>query len=87
MTLSNQMSCDFCKCIRIDIICERMHKNVIFFTGLDMWSILVVQSEQHDIQIDGRQGPGRHKLTYKKLTENDCSEWKLMTVDSPERST
>ena len=34
-----------------------------------------------DIQIDGRQGAGRPKLTWKKLTENDCGEWKLTTVD------
>ena len=40
-----------------------------------------------DIQIDGRKGAGRHKLTWKKLTEKDCREWKLMTVDPEERST
>ena len=40
-----------------------------------------------DIQIDGRRGPGRPKLTWKKLTERDCLEWKLMTVDPQERST
>ena len=40
-----------------------------------------------DIQIDGRRGAGRPKLTWKKLTERDCREWKLTTVDSEERST
>ena len=40
-----------------------------------------------DIQIDGRRGAGRPKLTWKKLTEKDCSEWKLTTVDPQERST
>ena len=40
-----------------------------------------------DIQIDGRQGPGRPKLAWKKLTERDCREWKLTTVDPQERST
>ena len=40
-----------------------------------------------DIQIDGRQGAGRPKLTWKKLTERDCCEWKLTTVDPQERST
>ena len=40
-----------------------------------------------DIQIDGRRGPGRPKLTWKKLTERDRCEWKLKTVDSQERST
>ena len=40
-----------------------------------------------DIQIDGRRGAGRPKLTWKKLTEGDCREWKLTTVDPQERST
>ena len=40
-----------------------------------------------DIQIDGRQEAGRPKLTWKKLTEKDCGEWKLTTVDPQERST
>ena len=34
-----------------------------------------------DIQIDGRPGAGRHMLTWKKLTERDCREWKLTTVN------
>ena len=29
----------------------------------------------------------RPKLTWKKLTEKDCREWKLTTVDPQERST
>ena len=44
-----------------------------------------------DIHIDGWQGwwgaAGRPKLTWKKLTEKDCHEWKLTTVDPQERST
>ena len=40
-----------------------------------------------DIQIDGRWGAGRPKLTWKKLTERDCREWKLTAVDSQEGST
>ena len=40
-----------------------------------------------DIQIDGRRGAGRPKLTWKKLMERDCHEWKLTTVDPQERST
>ena len=40
-----------------------------------------------DIQFEGRRGAGRPKQTWKKLTEKDCSEWKLMTVDPQERST
>ena len=34
-----------------------------------------------DIQIDGRWGAGRPKLTWKKLTENDCREWKKKSGD------
>ena len=40
-----------------------------------------------DIQIEGRRGAERPKLTWKKLTEKDCHEWKLTTVDPHERST
>ena len=40
-----------------------------------------------DIQIEGWRGAGRPKLTWKKLTERDCREWKLTTVDPQERST
>ena len=29
-----------------------------------------------DIQIDGKRGPGRPKMTWKQLTERDCREWK-----------
>ena len=48
----------------------------------------MVQSEQHVIyRFDGRRGAGRPKLTWKKLTEKGCCEWKLTTVDPIERST
>ena len=40
-----------------------------------------------DIQIDCRWRAGRPKLTWKKLTEKDCREWNLTTVDPQERST
>ena len=40
-----------------------------------------------DIQIEGRWGAGRPKLTWKKLTEKGFREWKLTTVDPQERST
>ena len=39
------------------------------------------------MQIDGKQGAGRPKQTWKKLTEKDGCEWKLTTVDPQERST
>ena len=32
-------------------------------------------------------GPYKHGRKFKKLTEKDCHEWKLMTVDPQERST
>ena len=41
----------------------------------------------YDMQIDGKRGAGRLKQTWKKLTEKDCREWKLTTVDPQERST
>ena len=34
-----------------------------------------------DMQIDDKAGAGRPKLTWKKLRERDCREWKLTTVD------
>ena len=41
----------------------------------------------YDMQIDCKRGAGRPKHTWKKLTERDCREWKLTTVDPQERST
>ena len=38
-----------------------------------------------DIQIDGRRGTGRPKLTWQKLLEKDCREW--TKVDPQESST
>ena len=35
-----------------------------------------------DIQLEGRRG-----ATWKKLTEKDCREWRLTTVDPQKRST
>ena len=40
----------------------------------------------YDMQIDGKRGAGRPKQTWRKLTEKDCCEWKLTTVDPQERS-
>ena len=48
----------------------------------------MVQSEQHVIyRLMAGGGAGRPKLTWKKLKERDCREWKLTTVDPQERST
>ena len=38
-----------------------------------------------DIQIVGKHGPGRPKITWKQLTERDCREWKLSAVDPHDR--
>ena len=38
-----------------------------------------------DIKIEGEGGGG--KLTWKKLTEKDCREWKLTAIDPQEKST
>ena len=40
-----------------------------------------------DIQLDGKHGHGRPKMTWKQLTERDCSEWKLSAMDPHERHT
>ena len=40
-----------------------------------------------DIQVDGKHGPGRPKMTWKQLTERDCREWKLSAIDPHERHT
>ena len=57
----------------------------------------MVQSAQHVIYRlmaggwggggGGGWGAGSPKLTWKKLTERDCREWKLTTVDPQERGT
>ena len=40
-----------------------------------------------DIQVDGKHGPGRPKMTWKQLTERDCREWKLSATDPHDRDT
>ena len=40
-----------------------------------------------DIKVEGKWGPWRSKLTWKKLTKTNCREWKLTTLDPEERST
>ena len=39
------------------------------------------------IQIDGKRGPGKPKMTWKQLTERDCREWKLSAIDLNDRDT
>ena len=37
------------------------------------------------IQVGGKHGPGRPKMTWKQLTERDCREWKLLAIDPHDR--
>ena len=38
-----------------------------------------------DIQVDGKRGPGRPKMTWKQLTERDCREWTLSAINPHDR--
>ena len=40
-----------------------------------------------DIQVDGKCGPGRPKMTWKLLTGRDCREWKLSAINPHDRHT
>ena len=39
------------------------------------------------IQVEGKCGPWRPKMTLKQLTEKDCREWKLSANDPHDRHT
>ena len=39
------------------------------------------------IQIEGKRGPGRPKVTWKQLTERDCREGKLSAISPYDRNT
>ena len=40
-----------------------------------------------DIQVDGKRGPRRPKMTWKQLIERDYREWKLSAIDPHDRQT
>ena len=40
-----------------------------------------------DIQVDGKRGPRRPKMTWMQLTERDSREWKLLAIDPYDRHT
>ena len=40
-----------------------------------------------DIQVNGKRGPGRPKMSWKQLTERDRREWKLSAIDPHDRDT
>ena len=44
-------------------------------------------SRPSDIQVNGKRGPGRPKMTWKQLTERDRREWKLSAIDPHDRDT
>ena len=39
------------------------------------------------IQVEGKCGSGRPKMTWKQLTERDCREWKLLAINPHDRHT
>ena len=39
------------------------------------------------IQVEGKCGPGRPKMTWKQLTERDCRELKLSAINPHDRHT
>ena len=40
-----------------------------------------------DIQVNGKRGPGRPKMTWKQLTDRGRREWKLSAIDPHDRDT
>ena len=38
------------------------------------------------IQVGGKRGPGRPKMTWKQLTERACREWKLLAINPHDRN-
>ena len=40
-----------------------------------------------DIQVNGKRGPGRTKMTWKQMTERNCREWKLSAINPHDRDT
>ena len=40
-----------------------------------------------DIQVNGKRGPGRPKMTWKQLTERNPREWKLSAINPHDRDT
>ena len=54
---------------------------------MDMWNAPVVTAVKtsFDIQVDGKLGCGKPKMTWTQLTERDCREWKLFAIDPNDR--
>ena len=49
-------------------------------------SSFAVKAAVH-IQVEGKRGPGRPKMTWKQLKERDCREWKLSAINPHDRHT
>ena len=48
----------------------------------------MVQSKTaFDILVNGKDGLGRPKMTWKQLTERDCRKWKLSAITPHDRHT
>ena len=54
---------------------------------MESWNTNGAVMTASDIQIVGKHGPGRPKMTWKQLTERDCREWKLSAIDPHDRDT
>ena len=55
--------------------------------GMDVERSNCAVKTAFDIQVDGKRGPGRPKMTWKQLTERDCRERKRSAIDSHDRCT
>ena len=54
---------------------------------MDTWNAPTVHSLACYIQVDGKHGPGRPKMTWKQLTRRDRREWKLSAIHPHDRHT
>ena len=61
--------------------CSESSLSVIFFLKY----VSDVSRPTLSIQVNGKRGPGRPKMTWKQLTERDCREWKLSAINPHDR--
>ena len=55
-----------------------------------VWTCGTLQWRSQDslyLQVEGKRGSGRPKMTWKQLTERDCREWKLSAINPHDRHT
>ena len=54
---------------------------------MDMWNAPAVHLKTaFRIQVEGKRGPGKPKMTWKQLTKRDCREWKLSAINPHDRN-